>query len=259
MDFYTKRYEQFGWDYEQANPITEKEIAWYLNFAKKTGGPVLELACGTGRLLTAIAQAGFDVEGIDLSSGMLKIASKHISQLPSEAASHIRLHNINMVDFELDSKFSLIVIADNSFSELKTGEQQISCLRCVQRHLQPGGKLLVTVRRFEPSSFSNGRRMLDWSEPFYHPVTHETVQRRGEMTLVENEKKVKGTFFYKTTHRDGSETVEEYPFESPVMYKEDYIALFSEAGFYANVYAGYEEQPDDGKNPILCFACDKTL
>ena len=41
MDFDLRRYEQFGWDYEHISPLTEKEIAWYLNFARRTGGQVI--------------------------------------------------------------------------------------------------------------------------------------------------------------------------------------------------------------------------
>lgn len=258
MDSFLKRYELFGWDYEHISQLTDKEITWYLNFAQRTGGPVLELACGTARLLVTIAQAGFAIEGIDLSSGMLKIARERISKLSPEVASRIRLHNMDMTSFELDRTFCLIMMADNSFSELKTREQQLSCLKSVHRHLQSDGRFLVTVRRFEPSNFLNSRRVFGWSKPLYHPVTHEMVKRRGEMKLVENGKRLQSIFFYKTIHRDGSESVEECPFEAPVMSKKDYISLFSQAGFHSNVYVGYQEQSDDGKNPILCFVCDKA-
>ena len=63
---------------------------------------------------------------------------------------------------------------------------------------------------------------------------------------------------YQTTHADGRETIEECPFELPVMLRDDYVSLFSEAGFSPRVFVGYEEQEDDGENPILCFVCDKA-
>jgi len=258
VDFNLKRYEKYGWDYEHTNPLTDEEIAWYLNFAQKTGGPVLELACGTARLLVTIAQAGLKIEGIDLSKEMLKIAKERVNKLSPEVVSRILLHNMDMTSFKLDRRFSLIVIADNSFGELKIKKQQLSCLKCVYHHLQSDGKFLVTVRRFDSFSFLNGQQVFDWSEPVHHPVTNELVMRRGEMELLDNGERLRGTFFYKIIHRDGSETMEEYPFEVPVMSKEDYIALFSEAGFRSNVYVGYQEQADDGKNPILCFVCDKA-
>ncbi len=54
-----KRYELFGWDYEHHSPLSKREVAWYKRFAHRIGGPVLELACGTGRLLILIAKEGY--------------------------------------------------------------------------------------------------------------------------------------------------------------------------------------------------------
>jgi ubiquinone/menaquinone biosynthesis C-methylase UbiE len=51
----------------------EEEVEWYLARARAFGGPVLDLACGTGRLALRLAQAGFEVSGIDDSAGMLNI------------------------------------------------------------------------------------------------------------------------------------------------------------------------------------------
>jgi len=164
-----------------------------------------------------------------------------------------------MSNFQLDRKFGLIFIADNSFGELKTKEQKLSCLRCVYHHLRPEGKLLVTVRRFDPTKFVSGRRKTPWSEPIRHPATGDWVKRKVEIQLTENGKRIREAMFYKTIHTDGSETVEECPFEAHVMFKNDYISLFSKAGFSSTVFVDYKEQEDDGKSPVLCFVCDKVL
>ncbi len=55
---FKKRYELFGWDYEYRNPLIKEEVAWYREFALQSGGPILELACGTGRLLVSLAREG---------------------------------------------------------------------------------------------------------------------------------------------------------------------------------------------------------
>ena len=75
---------------------------------------------------------------------------------------------------------------------------------------------------------------------------------------MENGRRLKSTFFYKIKHRDGSETIEECTSESPVMPKEAYISLLSEAGFDADVYIDYQEKVDDGASTILCFVCRKN-
>jgi len=259
VDINLKRYELFGWDYEYINPLTEKEIAWYVEYAQRVGGPVLELACGTGRLLTAIAEAGYEAEGIDLSSSMIRTANERISRLSNEIASRIVLHHADITDFKLGRRFGLVIIADNSFRELGTREKQISCLGCVYRHLRSEGKLMVTVRRFESSQFTDGKRVSDWSEPIHHPVTHDLVKRKVETGLIENGKRTRSVYSYITTHKDGNETMEECISEAIVMLTEDYVSLFAEAGFSSNVFVDYEERVADGESPVICFVCSKVL
>ncbi len=250
-----KRYELFGWDYEYVNTLTEAEVAWYEMWARRTGGPLLSLACGTGRLLCRLARAGFDVVGIDLSDTMLSLARKNIARLPAAARRRIHLVKADTGDFDLDRRFPLTFIADNSFRELRTRKDLLRALRCIRRHLTPSGKLLITERRFDASLYPNGRRSFGWSDPRPHPETGELVSRRGEIHLSKDRKRIRGKFVYKITRPDGRETIEECPFSAPLLNEAEYLALFARAGFDADTFVGYKEVEDDGKDPILCFVC----
>ncbi|MHC4473952.1 MAG: class I SAM-dependent methyltransferase, partial [Planctomycetota bacterium] len=97
------RYERFGWDYHDINPLAEREVAWYRRHARESGGPVLELACGTGRLLRALAEDGHDVTGLDLSKAMLALAREHAAGAPAEVRERIRLVKGDMADFALET------------------------------------------------------------------------------------------------------------------------------------------------------------
>jgi len=252
-----ERYDRFGWDYEAFGPLGEKEAAWYLRFARETGGPVLELACGSGRLVAFLAAEGSDVAGVDLSETMLSRARMRVGALPAEAARRVTLHACDIAALRLDRKFGLAVIADNSFRyALPERERQLSCLRCVRRHLEPDGTLLVTERRFEPELFTDGVRLVPWSSPMRHPDTGDLVCRRMEFRSTQGGAWMQGRIWYRTTHADGSETVEEFPFDAPVLSVDDYTALLAEAGFDARLYVGYELREDDGKDPVLCFVCN---
>ena len=95
-----KRYELFGWDYESVNELTDAEVGWHRKWAKRTGGPALGLACGTGRLLCRLAQAGLDVTGLDLSDTMLHLARANVAKLPAAARKRVRLVRADMSDFD---------------------------------------------------------------------------------------------------------------------------------------------------------------
>ena len=250
-----KRYDLFGWDYEIHSPLDEREVAWHEAWAKRAGGPLLGLACGTGRLPCRLAEAGFDVTGLDLSHTMLQFARKNIARLPTTARKRIRLVQADMASFDLDRQFGLIFIADNSFREQKTRRELLSCLRHIRRHLQPGGKLLITERRLDRSRFTGRLRTFGWSDPIADPRTGESVSRRGEVRLSRDGRRASGKFVYKITRADGSETIEECPWSAPMLQKREYLALFDRAGFRTQTFADYRETADDGKAPILCFVC----
>ena len=250
-----RRYERFGWDYEHFSPLASEEIAWYTGLARVSGGPVLELACGTGRLVAEVAKAGVEVDGIDLSDAMLTIAEERIAALPAEIASRVRLHKADMTDFSLSRNFGLMIIADNSFSVLGTTDMQRACLDCVWRHLRPGGILLVAARRLDFARYRQGYWDSGWSQPISHPITGSRVVRKVTSRLVSGGKRVRTVMLYRSISADGGAQVEEFASETPTMWTTDYIALFRETGFETQVFAGYEGLKDDGESRVVCFVC----
>jgi len=115
----------------------------------------------------------------------------------------------------------------------------------------------VTERRFDPALYARGKRVADWSQAIRHPATGDLVRRHVESQLSKDGKWIEGTMTYKTVYANGRGTLVDCPFEAPVMRVEDYVARFDEAGFVTRVCVGYKEQADDGKDPILCFVCER--
>lgn len=252
-----RRYDLFGWDYAGHCPLSEREVAWYRRFAATADGPVLELACGTGRLACRLAEAGCEVVGMDLSEAMLARARADLAGLPANVRSRVELVRGDMTNFDLHRTFPLIYIADNSIRELDTLAEYHAFLRCVARHLDPGGVFLSTVRRFDPSRFAGGVCEYDWSEPVCNPETGESVSRRIILKLVDDGRMLSGNMIYRSVAADRAERVDECPFTVPVMLTDDYVEVFREAGLGVEVHVGYDMTVDDGKDPILCFVCRK--
>jgi SAM-dependent methyltransferase len=251
----SERYDLFGWDYQAINPLGAEEVAWHIGWARQTGGPLLGLACGTGRLLCHMAEAGFDVTGVDLSEKMLDMARQNVAAMPADARARIHLVKGDMSGFDLDRRFGMVFIADNSFRELSSRRQLLACLRCIRRHLAPDGKLLITERRFNPSLFPNGRRSFGWSDPRPHPETGHMVSRRGEFRLSRDGRYMRGKFLYKTILPGGKELFQTCPVSAPILNTPEYMDLFHNAGFDAQALCGYKQVPEDGIAPILSFVC----
>jgi SAM-dependent methyltransferase len=105
------------------------------------GGPALELACGTGRLLLPLLRDGLVVEGLDTSADMLAILRRKASAL----GLHPVLHQRPMQHFELPARFATVFCAINSFQILVEDTEIDAALACCFHALRPGGELVLTV------------------------------------------------------------------------------------------------------------------
>ncbi len=129
------------------------DVEFYLALAKRAQAanqPVLELACGTGRVAIPIAREGVSIVGLDQSQAMLERAREKSAELDSA-----RWVEGDMRDFALPERFGLVFIAYRSFQHMLTIDDQLSCLGCIHRHLAPGGRLAINI--FNPDIVAIGQ------------------------------------------------------------------------------------------------------
>lgn len=112
-------------------------VGFWLSHAEVTGGPILELGCGTGKLSIPLAKAGFSVTGLDNSPALLQFATSK--------DRNVRWIEGDMRDFDLRDKFALIMLPSNNLCHLHSVEDFQGCMNCVERHLLPGGAFIIDV------------------------------------------------------------------------------------------------------------------
>jgi SAM-dependent methyltransferase len=132
---------QDGRHYDQLFLEANDDLPFWIEQAKTYGDPILELACGTGRITTLLTQQGFNVAGIDNSIAMLNEAEKKAN---SQDVT-VEWVQGDIRDFELDEKFSLIILPANALCHLLTFTDFESCLAGVKKHLIDGGKFVIDV------------------------------------------------------------------------------------------------------------------
>lgn len=121
---------------------SRSDIPFYVELAREAGSTVLELACGTGQVTLALAQAGYIVTGLDRSSAMLRVARDKLDRTDPEIVRRVHFLQEDMASFELGTEFDAIFIPFRSFQFLLTTEAQRACLDRVSRHLRPGARSL---------------------------------------------------------------------------------------------------------------------
>lgn len=126
-----------------------RDVAFYVDLAKERGGSVLEVGCGTGRILVPTARAGVEIDGLDQSQAMLDRCAETLAAEPSEVQRRVRLHRGDIRDFDLGVKFDLITAPFRVVQHLLEIDDQLAFLASVGRHLRPGGALAFDV--FNPN------------------------------------------------------------------------------------------------------------
>jgi SAM-dependent methyltransferase len=110
---------------------------------------VLELACGTGRLLLPMAVKGralvpgFRIVGLDKSATFLAAARQKLAEADPGLIEVVTLVEGDMTAFDLQSRFDLIVLGFNGLGVLRTIDDQLACLGTARRHLAPGGRFTL--------------------------------------------------------------------------------------------------------------------
>lgn len=220
------------------------DIDFYRELAREAAGPVLEVGCGTGRVLERIAADGVACSGLDLSPHMLEV-------LRAKVGSQVPLIRADMRHFDLGpQRFALIFSAFRGFQHLVAVEDQLSCLARVRTHLAPGGRFAFDVfnPRFASASVDEEpeREDLRFTQDGAEVVRTARVSRdRGSQSL-------RVVFRYER-RRDGrvlgseSATVTLRWF-----YRYELEHLMHRAGFCdVEIFGDFDRSPVGGDSPAL--------
>ncbi len=141
-----------GRHYDAMNQDIVADIPFYVDEAKRANGPVLELACGTGRLSIPIAQSGVEIVGLDLVPSMLA----HARSKAKQAGTAITFIQGDCRSFALQRKFALILMGFNSMQHIHDHDSLVAMFACIRQHLAAGGRFVFDV--FNPKLSLLARR-----------------------------------------------------------------------------------------------------
>lgn len=154
------------------------DAPFYLDLARESGGPVLEIGCGTGRVLLPIAREGIEIHGVDNSGPMLGILKESLSREEPAVRRKVTLHAGDMREVRLDRRFPLVTIPFRPMQHMHTVSDQVRALTSAAAHVAEGGTLAFDVfyPKFEILHLGIGEERLEaeWSPP----AAPETLIRR---------------------------------------------------------------------------------
>ena len=239
--------------YDYVVPYRERQdVAFFVETARESGGPVLEVGCGTGRVLIPTARAGIEITGLDLSPHMLEVCRERLKAETEQVRARVRLVVGDMRRFELSQSFQLITLPFRPFQHLTTVEDQLDCLGCLRRHLAQDGRLILDI--FNPwikalAQTNFGEEASEEPE-FSMPDGRKVIRRHSIVSRDEANQVNYVELIYYVTHPDGRQERLVQAFPMRYLFRFEAEHLLARAGFEVEqLYADYDKSPFGSKQP----------
>ncbi|MGB7875131.1 MAG: class I SAM-dependent methyltransferase [Anaerolineales bacterium] len=203
------------------------DINYYSDFFHDFDGRILELACGTGRLLIPIAQSGIQIDGLDSSKDMLVILKEKAARL---GLKDIGLYNQSMEEFTISTKYDAIFAGGGAIQLLVSPESAMNSLKCIRKHLSAKGFFLADI--FIPWENIYQRKCDDYhvTRDRTHPDGRRSiVLERFEIDISEQLKR--GTYRYEFYEQKRLVECITDDLSIRWYWKDEFLNLLREAGF----------------------------
>jgi ubiquinone/menaquinone biosynthesis C-methylase UbiE len=231
-------YDDFARYYDADFQGYTDDVPLYRQMAQRTGGPLIELMCGTGRVLVPLAEDGYHITGVDISPSMLEIARARLEQ-------HNLLSSVSLITGDVRSvklpaqTFALAFVAINSFMHLERVSDQLAALETIRQTLTPDGLLIIDLFNPNPSEIINedNRLILERHYPLDGRHVYKTVAVDSDIATQTSHV----TCFYDETNLTGPMSRRVMHFTLRWLYRYELEHLLARAGFMLkSLYGSYD-------------------
>jgi SAM-dependent methyltransferase len=249
------QFDAFARYYDADYGTITDDVLFYQQLAARVGGQILELMCGSGRLLVALARAGLRITGVDISAPLLALARERLAT--EDLLDRVRLLEADICERVPQGPFGLAIVAMNSFMHLATVEAQLAALARIHAGLRSGGLLAIDL--FNPDSAGlaeqNGALVLDKTFALADgtPVLKFVAQHADLATQTS-----RVTFIYDELIAEGQVRRSVLPFTMRWLYRYELEHLLARAGFALEaLYGSYELEDYSGASDRMLAVARK--
>jgi len=244
--------------YDISNPLRE-DISFWLKMAEEYGGPILELGCGTGRILIPIAEAGYEVVGLDISKKMLNILMEKIDNLTDKVKNRIKIKKEDFRDFKIDKKFSIAFFAYSTLYSAPTQEDQVSAIKCIHSHLKDNGIFISASFNPDIKRISQNDKFITMDFTYQDPNGELLLTRMTQTEYVQLNQTLKSNQIYDI--KEKGKPIERYSIELNLRYifPSEMRLLLHYCGFeIIDEYGDYNLAPLKENSPQMIFIAKKV-
>lgn len=234
-----ENYDVYARFYDLDLGDADADLYMIQQFAARCGSPILELACGTGRVLLPLARQEYQITGVDISPAMLDMARRKLAA--EHVAERVTLVEQDMRLLDLGGCFNLVLIAVNSFSHILSPDDQLKTLARIRRHLNPGGLLLLDLFNPDLSRLLDMHGQMTLDKVMIDPDTGRRLMRFHADKVDLGQQTIHVTFVVDEMDDDGHVQRTLFPFTMRYLFRYELELLLRHAGFEIEaIYGSYD-------------------
>ncbi|MBN1966115.1 MAG: class I SAM-dependent methyltransferase [Anaerolineae bacterium] len=196
-------YERIAQYYDAENADMTDDLVMYGELAAETGGPVLDVGCGTGRVMLHLAQESYQVVGVDRSQAMLARAQRKLDLMP-DLKRQVTIQQGDALRLTLTEQFRLILVTYNSFMQFGDQADQLAALRGFSRLLDDDGLLVMDLPNAAEAYATPDDNAVSLERMFIEPESGRLVMQQTVSELDRATQELDITWIYDEIGEDGT-------------------------------------------------------
>ena len=252
-------FDRFARFYDDDYRGEQDDIEAIALLAAEYGDPLLELGCGTGRVLVPLAAAGHTISGVDISRTLMDGAAHKLAQ--HKLASRATLVQADLRAFDLARRdFAFAFCTSNTLMHFVTADEQLEVLRNTWRHLRPGGHLFIDLFNPDIPRLLAINGVLELADQWVDNQTGAEVQKWSVRTIDLAEQLQETLFIYEETFADGRSRRTNCPFTLRFLWRSEAELMLRLAGFLVeDVWGDFDGSPYLSESEHLILLARKPL
>ncbi len=251
-------YDTIARYYDAENAEMTDDLALYSELAEEYGGPILDVGCGTGRVMLHLAQEGYDCVGIDTSAAMLARARRKV--IPS-LAKHVELIEGDVMAHEALGHYRMILLAYHAFMHFETQEQQLTLLKLLARNLAEEGVIVFDLPNAGIAFNSLDDQTITLERTFIEPESGHLVMQQSVSIIDRVTQHLYVTWIYDEMFENGTVHRTLAPLTLRYVFNNELQLLLAASGLRCQeVYGDYDRLPlIDGCPKLIALAVKQSI